>query len=211
MRATFIIKHGDVALAGEPAAGIAEALIRNCGNRILNHNQALTETWAFRDVVPQIAPSVIFAFRPTMSAIAICSRPSPTQFDVHLESSRADIWTVSTGVVERVSKALPPGRIKYEITLSEDDGKEAGIRGKNVTFVGLLLEQAQSNKVIPLLLTVGSGFIATYLFKRDALTGAISSAIGLAMLLFFIVVSCLYQSVRTKTAIKWKFEENLSP
>src|SRR5439155_12409406 len=168
MRATFIIRHSEISLVGDPAIRLIDGLAHACGNRINNHYQALIETWEFRDSVNELTPSVIFAFRPTMFSIAICSRASPTQLDLHVESSRADIWAVGASVVARVSEALPPRGITYEVTLSEDDGKETGIRGTNGTFGGLLLEQVHEFKVVPLLLTIVGGFIAAVFFTQSA-------------------------------------------
>lgn len=208
MRATFIIRHQEVALVGNPATRLAEALAHSCGNRINDHLQAMSETRAFHESV-ELVPGVIFAFRPTMFSIAICSRSSPTQLDVHVESSRADICVVSESVVARVNEALPPGRITYDVTLAEDDGKETGIRGKNVSLGGLLWEQMHEFKVVPILLTVVGAFITTAIFTQNAAASALSSGIGLVMLMIFIVLSSVYKLMRNRTTIKWRFEESL--
>jgi hypothetical protein len=208
MRATCIIRHHEIALAGSPAARLVDALGHSCGNPIDNHQQAMSETWAFRDSI-ELLPGVIFAFRPTMFSIAICSRSSPTQLDVHVESSRADICAVSESVVARVSEALPPGRITYDVTLAEDDGKETGIRGKDVTFAGLLREQVHEFKLVPIGITAAAGFITMSIFTKNAAASATTSAVALAMLLIFIVLSSWYKRMRSRRAIKWRFEENV--
>ncbi len=207
MRATCIIRHQEIALVANPAARLADALAHSCGNPINDHQQAMSETLAFRDSI-ELLPSVIFAFRPTMSSIAICSRSSPTQLDVHIESSRADICTVSESVVARVSEALPPEAITYDIILSEDDGKETGIRGRNVTFRALLYEQVHEFKLVALGITTASGFITLSIFTKNAAASATTSAVGLVMLLMFIVLSSWYKRLRSRRAIKWRFEEN---
>jgi len=208
MRATFIIRHQEVALVGNPATRLVEALAHSCGNRINNHQQAMSETRAFHESI-DLVPSVIFAFRPTMFSIAICSRSSPTQLDVHVESSRADICVVSDFVVARVNEALPPGGITYDVTLAEDDGKETGIRGINVSLGGLLWEQIHQFKVVPILLTVVGAFITTAIFTQNAAASAVSSGIGFVMLMIFIVLSSVYKLMRNRTTIKWRFEESL--
>jgi hypothetical protein len=168
----------------------------------------MSETLAFRDSM-ELLPNVIFAFRPTMFSIAICSRSSPTQLDVHVESSHADICVVSESVVRRVSEALPPERITYDVTLGEDDGKETGIRGKNITFSGLLREQVHEFKLVPIGITAAAGFITMSLFTKNAAGGAITSAVALAMLLMFIVLSSWYKRMRSRRTIKWRFEEQI--
>lgn len=206
MRATFTIKHKAVSLDGTETQRLVSNLSSNCGTAIADHETALKRTLAFRESWTLTLPMVIYAFGPTLNAVAICSRAAPEQIDVHIETTRTDICDVCKKVASRMAKALKPHKPRFEITLAENDGKETGIKATSLTFLDLLGKQFKEYKIIPALITLAAGFGTFYFLGKTLEASIIAAAASFAMLFAFIILSCIFRAAR-KSQLSWTFEE----
>jgi hypothetical protein len=204
MRATVIVRHEYVALKGAAANGLVARLTQYFGHRIENHAAAVAESRIYGGNIAA-EQFVVYAFRPTLTSIGICSRTTPLQTEISLETALSDICSIVSQVVESLQEVFYGYKPKIDITLAEDDGGGTGIRGRQMDFGQLLREQLTQHKIVGAGCTAIGGAVASYLWFGKLEAAPAGALLGLVLLAIFVVTSTGIEAAKNPS-VHWEFD-----
>jgi len=207
MRATVIVRHEYVALTGAAANGLVTRLNQYFGHRIENHAAAVAESGIYGGNAAA-EQFVVYAFRPTITSIGICSRTTPFQTEMTLETLLSDICSIVSQVVESLQEVFYGCKPKIDITLAEDDGGGTGIRGRQMDFLQLLREQLVQHKIVGAACTAIGGAVTSYLWLGKLEAAPAGALFGLLLLAIFVVTSTGIEAAKN-SSIHWEFDTNI--
>jgi hypothetical protein len=210
MRATIIIKHSDTALEGVDAIALIASLSNECGNRITNVLEALRAMKEFGEQAALYENDVKFAFRPISGATVVCMRPSRSQFHVYVETGRQNFVTLNQVVVGLLSDALRDKNPKFEISVTEDDGRETGITARTISFATVFEEELEQNRIIAAILALAAAGITVWFFGDKSLPGLVTAATLLLLLLGYTVFYSVITGYRAGSTLNWNFSRNVA-
>jgi len=207
MRATVIVRHEYIALHGGPANGLVARFTQYCGQPIEDHAAAVAESNVYGGN-PAAEQFVVYAFRPTFTSIAICSRTTPRQTDISLETSLSDICSIVSRVVESLQEVFYSYKPRIDITLAEDDGGGTGIRGRPMNFWRLLREQLTQYKMVGAACTALGAALASLLWSGKLDAAPAGAVLGVLSLGIFVFVSTRIEAAKNPS-IHWEFDTNI--
>lgn len=177
--------------------------------RIPDVSQALSESRRFHEEAPRYVPHVVYTYRPTATALALCFHLSERATEIYVETTHRELlFTLRNDVTRDILRVLEREEGKQQVRvveLYEDSGESVGITGQLPSFPALLLEKLSRERVV-------QGVITTMLLALMVLlVGGLQSTLLAAVvtviaLILYALISVIGEWPSNRNKVRWKFD-----
>lgn len=176
--------------------------------RVADHRQALSESRPFASDADRYLPHVVYAYRPRLTALALCFRQTDIATEFYVQASeRPLLFEVCGQVVNRVLGLLnhrSPAPNLTSLELYEDNGESVGITATTLEFKAVLAEIISRERIFQGVVTAVMLSSVSWVGLGVSLS-ALTATVTVASLVLFALVSSAWKWHTNRNRLRWHF------
>lgn len=177
--------------------------------RIPDVSQALSEHRRFHEEAPRYVPHVVYAYRPTATALALCFHLSERATEIYVQTTHRELLFILCNDVTRdILRVLEREEGKQQVRvveLYEDSGEPVGITGELPSFLALFREKSSRERVVQGVIIIMSLALMA-LLVGGLQSNLLTAIVTVFALMLYVLISVTWEWCSNRNKVRWKFD-----